>query len=183
MIILRQSNFSKSRRQLKEEFDKETDRVAEELSKEAKKKGLSVEDYNKAGYLYNVGGIMANKKKYLDETKWRAPGRIIGSVAGYKIAKDMAEKHGKKNPKLIGAGVGYVSGRVLARIGQAIGQKKSDEVAKKVIRGNEEDVRNYINMTPRERKEFEKNFNPWDYMKKDSLTRKEDSEEKKTKKK
>ena len=114
---------------------------------------------------------MANKAKYNDETAFRIPGRIIGSVAGYKIGKNLAEKHGKKHPGLIGAASGYAGGLVLAKAGQMIGQKHSDNVFKKKVRGNEEDVKAYMRMTPKERREFENNYDPTDYYFWDSLTK------------
>lgn len=167
MIILRQHNFS--RRQDIEEFDKETDRIAEELNKESKK--LPKKDQEFAAYLYNSGGNMANKAKYNDETAFRLPGRIIGSVAGYKIGKNVAEKRGKKHPGLIGVASGYAGGLVLAKAGQMIGQKHSDNVGRKKIRGNEEDVKAYMKMTPKERRRFEKNYDPSSYYFWDSLTK------------
>lgn len=178
MIILRQKSYSLKKD--REEFQKETDKIAEKLNKEIKK--LPKKDQEKAIYLYNVGGQVANRAKYLDETKWRLPGRIIGTIAGYKIGNELAEKRGKKNPALIGIASGYVGGRVLARIGQRIGQKHSDNVFKKKIRGNEEDIKAYMKMTPKERREFEKTFNPADYYYKDSLTREEDNKKEDNKK-
>lgn len=167
MIILRQNNYS--RKKDREEFEKETDRIAEELTKESKK--LPKKDQEFASYLYNSGGSMANKAKYNDETTFRLPGRIIGSIAGYKIGKNVAEKHGKKHPGLIGTASGYAGGLVLAKAGQMIGQKHSDNVFKKKIRGNEEDVRAYMKMKPEERREFEKNYDPSSYYFWDSLTK------------
>ena len=167
MIILRQNNYS--RKKDKEEFDKETDRIAEELSKKVKK--LPKKDQEFAGYLYNSGGQAANKAKYSDETAFRIPGRVIGSVAGYHIGKNLAEKHEKKHPGLIGAVSGYAGGLALAKVGQMIGQKHSDNVGRRKIRGNEEDVKAYMEMTPKERREFEKNYDPNDYYFWDSLTK------------
>ena len=178
MIILRQNSYSLKNDH--EEFQKETDRIAEELNKELKK--LPKKDQEKAIYLYNAGGRVANSAKYLDETKWRLPGRIIGTIAGYEIGNGLAEKYEKKNPALIGIASGYLGGKVLAGIGQRIGQKHSDNVFKKKIRGNEEDVKAYLKMTPKERREFDKTFNPADYYYKDSLTRKEDNKKEDNKK-
>lgn len=177
MIILRQREYS--RKKDMEEFEKETDRVAEELSKESKK--LSKKDQEFASYLYNSGGKMANKAKYNDETVFRIPGRVIGSIAGYKLGKNLAEKHDKKHPGLIGAASGYAAGSILAKTGQIIGQKHSDNVFKKKIRGNEEDVRAYMKMTPEEKRKFEKDYDPSLYLFKDSLTKKDDNKKDKKK--
>ena len=177
MIILRQREYS--RKKDREEFQKETDRVAEELSKESKK--LSKKEQEFASYLYNSGGDMANRAKYSDEALFRIPGRIIGSVGGYCLGKNLAKKHNKKHPGLIGVGSGYAGGLVLAKAGQMIGQKHSDNVGRKKIRGNEEDVRAYMKMTPEEKRKFEKNYDPSLYLFKDSLTKKDDNKKDKKK--
>lgn len=174
MIILRQNSYSLKKRSwgISKRNRQDSRGIKQGTQKTTKERS------GKSNLLIQV----ANSAKYLDETKWRLPGRIIGTIAGYKIGNGLAEKYEKKNPALIGIASGYLGGKVLAGIGQRIGQKHSDNVFKKKIRGNEEDVKAYLKMTPKERREFDKTFNPADYYYKDSLTRKEDNKKEDNKK-
>lgn len=170
-MILRRKLFSdkkKSRRERIAEFDAETDRIAEKLNQEAKKKKLSDDDKAFGVYMYNTGGEAANRAKWRDEEKRRALPGIVGGAVGYMSGKKLATKYNKKHPTLIGIGAGLVADKVAGDIAQKIGQKKSDEVLFRKMRANEKDVVDYIRMPKKEKEEFKKRYDPVKYQYVDS---------------